>query len=82
MDGMIDRLTMSFKPYLPSLPSLVAAVADHWESVADRDTNARHFFIVTPVLLASYPSDKVPGYGATVLLALLAHCHICSHEAT
>lgn len=70
MDGMIDKLTMSLKPYLPSLCSLVAVVADLWESVADRGMDASHFFIVTPALLASYPCDKVPRYGATVLLPL------------
>ena len=37
MDGMIDRLTMSLKPYLPSLCSPVAAVADPWESVIDKN---------------------------------------------
>ena len=78
MDGMIVRLTMSFKPYLPSLCSPVAAVADPWERV-DRDMDARHFFTA---LLASYPCDRVLGNEATVVLALLALCRICSHEAT
>ena len=67
MGGMIDRLTMSFKPHFPSLCSPVAAVADPWESVVDRDMDACHFFTA---LLASYPSDKTPGHEATVLLAL------------
>ena len=69
MDGTIVRLTMSFKPYLPSLCSLVTAVADPCrESVVDRDMDVC-YFIVTPALLALYPSDEVPGYEATVLLA-------------
>ena len=58
MDAMSDRLTMSLKPYLPSLCSPVAAMADPWERVADRDMDARHFFTA---LLASYPVIKCLG---------------------
>ena len=49
-DGTIDRLSdanVSFKHYLPSLFSPVAAVAGPWENIVDRDMDACHFFVST-----------------------------------
>ena len=43
----IDRPNMSFKHYLPSLCSPVAAVAGPWENIVDRDMDTSYFFVNT-----------------------------------
>ena len=47
----VDRLSdanVTFKHYLPSLCSPIAAMAGPWENIVDRDMDASQFFVSTP----------------------------------
>ena len=48
---------MSFKHYLPSLCSPVAAVAVPWENIVDRDMDGSHFFVST--VATCYSRDRL-----------------------